>query len=157
MIRRVAVLWFFAFVCGSRFSRDTDLVRLQFNPWNDDLHYVESIFGDIEGLVMDASNMQYTMVMIGDFGLHLNEGDRGYIMQDFCNEISMNIASRDTLCDDAVKSTLENSLGNFRRLHYTLHSSSFRSFEVSVNESTINCILDPIIGIFQPLLHIYIQ
>ena len=38
--------------------------------------------------------------MARDFDLHLNEGDGGRIMHDFCEEFSMDIANGAILCDD---------------------------------------------------------
>ena len=89
------------------------------NSLNYNLNYFEAIFRDIEGLVQDANSKRYAMVMAGDFNLHLNEGDRGHIVEDFCMECSMNGA---TPCDDLDTCTFKKSWGHSRRLNYILHS-----------------------------------
>ena len=86
------------------------------NSLNYELSYFESIFRDFDGLVMDTISKRYAVVMPGDFNLHLNEGDRGRIMQDFCANKSMDIANRATRFDDPDTWTFKNSCGHLRRL-----------------------------------------
>ena len=70
--------------------------------------------------------------MAGNFNLHLNEGDRRRIMEDFCMEFSMVIANGSIPYDDPDTWTYNNSWGHLTRLDYIMYSKSLRSFDVSV-------------------------
>ena len=72
--------------------------------------------------------------MTGDFNLHLNEDDRGRIMEDFCEEFSMDVANGAIPCDEPDTWTFQNSWGHSRRFDCVLHSKSLRSFDVSAND-----------------------
>ena len=67
------------------------------------MNCVEVISRDAEGLVMHANKKRFAMVMARDLNLHLNEGDRGRIMQVFCFEFSTNLVNEDLPRDDPSK------------------------------------------------------
>ena len=46
-----------------------------------DWNYFIDTFTDIEGLVMEAMNKGYTLVLAGDFNLTLDQGQRGDVMK----------------------------------------------------------------------------
>ena len=58
------------------------------NAWNYDLDYFQSIFKDIERLSMEAMDKGYALVIAGDFNLSIEQGERGKIMIEFCEQFS---------------------------------------------------------------------
>ena len=73
------------------------------------------IFSDIEGLVMEAIEKHYSLLIAGDINLSLNRGDRGNIIDEFCIDFSFNIANGGTLEDISDTWTCRSSFGNLRR------------------------------------------
>ena len=103
------------------------------NAWNYDLDYFQSIFEDIERLSMEAMDKGYALVIAGDFNLSIEQGERGKIMIEFCEQFSMDIANRNPIQVDNHSWTYKSSIWGLLRLDYILHSKNLRSFEVSAN------------------------
>ena len=103
------------------------------NAWNYDLDYFQSIFEDIERLSMEAMDKGYALVIAGDFNLSIEQGERGEIMIEFCEQFSMDIANRNPIQVDNHSWTYKSSIWGLLRLDYILHSKNLRSFEVSAN------------------------
>ena len=95
--------------------------------------YFMVMISDIEGLVMEAIEKHSSLLIVGDFNLTLNRGDRGNIMDEFCSAFSLNIANGGTLEDASDTWTWRSSFGNLRRIDYILHSRVLRSFDASAN------------------------
>ena len=98
-----------------------------------DWNYFINIFTDIEGLVMEAMNKGYTLVLAGDFNLTLDQGQRGDVMKELCTTFSLEIANGRTMADSSDTWTWKSSYGQFRRIDYILHSKRLRSFNISAN------------------------
>ena len=104
------------------------------NTWTYDLKYFQEIFEDIERLAMEATDRKYELIIERNFNLSLERRDRCKIMQEFGNQVSMEIANWNIPAEEAVSWTFESSIHGLHRLNYMLHSLVFRSCDVSFIE-----------------------
>ena len=74
---------------------------------NYDLNYFQVILDDIERLSMEAMDKNYASFIVGDFDLSLERGDRGRIMNEFCQQFSMDIANVNTAQTDIYSWTFK--------------------------------------------------
>ena len=98
-----------------------------------DWNYFMDIFTDIEGLIMEAMDNGYTLVLAGDFNLTLDQGQRGDVMKKFCTTFSLEIAKGRTMTDSSDTWTWKSPYDQFRRIDYILYSKKLRSFNISAN------------------------
>ena len=103
------------------------------SAWNYNLTYFQSIFDDVERLLMKTIETEHGWVIADIFNLSLGRRDRGRIMIEFCMQFQMDIANEDTDQEDIHKWTFKSSISGLHRLEYILHTKNLRSFDAFAN------------------------
>lgn len=93
----------------------------------------QQCFDDLSTMIADAGRSNMDIFIGGDFKLSLDIGARGDCMNDFCQQLNLQIANRSGSVDDASNWTFKSSLGFVRRIDFILHGPMFTSSLTEAN------------------------